>query len=97
MSPVFAVFVILAVVAVVFVVFLILRAAMLWYWKIDESLAVLKEIRDLLAAQQKTQKRQSQPVNQTKTDRDASAAERASMSADELELERQALAMPRKD
>jgi len=88
---------ILVALAVFVVVFLIFRAAVLWYWKIDESLAVLKEIRDLLAAQQKTQKRQSQPANQTKAERDSSAAERASMSADELELERQALATPRKD
>ena len=35
---------------VVLVIFLILREAVCWYWKINETLSVLKEIRDLLAS-----------------------------------------------
>ena len=33
---------------VILVVFLILREVVCWYWKINETLSVLKEIRDLL-------------------------------------------------
>lgn len=90
----------LVIVLAVAILFLLLkwnRDLLCWYFKINESLAVLTEIRDLLAAQQKTQKRHPQPANPTKAEREAIAAERASMSADELELERQALAAPRKD
>ena len=31
------------------VVFLILREVFCWYWKINQSVALLKEVRDLLA------------------------------------------------
>jgi hypothetical protein len=33
---------------VIFVIFLILREAVCWYWKINERISLLKEIRDLL-------------------------------------------------
>lgn len=33
---------------IIIVVFLILREVVCWYWKINETLSVLKEIRDLL-------------------------------------------------
>lgn len=87
----------LAVIAVVVVVFLILRELMLWYWRINESLSVLKEIRDLLEAQQKKSTKQPSPAAQTRTEREAIVAERVSVSVDEKELERQALSSPNPD
>ena len=38
----------IVVVAVLIVAFLVLREFNCWYWKINEGLVVLKEIRDLL-------------------------------------------------
>jgi hypothetical protein len=35
---------------VLILVFLVLREAVCWYWKINKSLALLTEIRDLLAS-----------------------------------------------
>lgn len=41
---------ILTVLAVVVVVFLIVREVFCWYWKINQTVALLTEIRDLLAS-----------------------------------------------
>src|SRR6056297_289607 len=38
---------------IIAVIFLILREVMCWYWKINESISLLKEIRDLLKNNQK--------------------------------------------
>ena len=40
------------VLVVLFIVFLILRELFCWYWKINESVGLLHEIRDLLAKNQ---------------------------------------------
>ena len=40
---------ILTILAVIAVVFLVLREVMCWYWKINEGLSLLKEIRNLLS------------------------------------------------
>ena len=44
-----AVFAILIGISVTFVVFLLLREVFCWYWKINRAVALLGEIRDLLA------------------------------------------------
>lgn len=41
---------ILTVLAVVIVVFLIVREILCWYWKVNQAVALLTEIRDLLAS-----------------------------------------------
>lgn len=41
--------VILIVLAIVLVVFLLVREVLCWYWKINKAIALLTEIRDLLA------------------------------------------------
>lgn len=41
---------ILTVLAIVIVVFLIVREILCWYWKVNQALALLTEIRDLLAS-----------------------------------------------
>lgn len=41
-------FSILAILAIVIVVFLALREGICWYWKINERVALLEEIRNLL-------------------------------------------------
>ncbi len=41
---------------ILIIVFLILREVVCWYWKINESLSVLKEIRDLLKVSQDSSK-----------------------------------------
>ena len=46
---------------VILIVFLILREIFCWYWKINETLSVLKEIRDLL-------KGNSPPATASKSD-----------------------------
>jgi len=84
--------VILLVLVIIFVLFLIGRELVCWYWKINESLAVLKEIRDLLAAQQKTPHR---PI--TATEREANASAKALRGLDAAELERQALSADNTD
>jgi hypothetical protein len=73
----------------------ILRELACWYWKINESLGVLKEIRDLLAAQQTRSQIRSQPLSPV--EREAKTAEKALATIDEKELERQALGMPKAD
>lgn len=40
------------VVVILFIIFLILRELVCWYWKINESVGLLHEIRDLLARNQ---------------------------------------------
>lgn len=52
---------------VVLVVFLILRELICWYWKINEKVALLKEIRDLLRSQSTavSQAMQAQITGQT--------------------------------
>jgi hypothetical protein len=41
---------ILIALAVVLVVFLIVREVLCWYWKVNQAIALLTEIRDLLAS-----------------------------------------------
>ncbi len=40
----------LVTILILLVIFLILREVVCWYWKINETLSVLKQIRDLLAS-----------------------------------------------
>lgn len=72
------------------------RELFCWYCKINELLSVLKEIRDLLAAQQqKSKKPTEQSHDQTK--RAAQTATSTAMSNEDKELERQALSTPNPD
>lgn len=41
---------ILTVLAVVVIVFLVVREILCWYWKVNQAVALLTEIRDLLAS-----------------------------------------------
>lgn len=67
-----------------------------WYWKINESLSVLKEIRDLMAAQQPKPKKSSEQSH-AQTKRAAQTAPSTAMSDEDRELERQSLSMPNPD
>ena len=64
---------ILVVLIVLAVIFLVLRELVCWYWKINQHIALLTEIRDLLAAKQIShgapQSEQSEP-SPTKPTRD---------------------------
>jgi len=72
------------------------RELFCWYCKINESLSVLKEIRDLMAAQQqKPNKSTAQSHGQTK--RAAQTTTSTAMSNEDKELERQALSMRNPD
>lgn len=77
---------------VLIIVFLIARELVCWYWKINESLEVLKEIRDLLAAQQKGNQRSLSPA-----EKEEKARKKALREVDESELERQAMAAKNPD
>lgn len=89
--------VVLVALVILTLLFILGRELVCWYWKINESLGVLKEIRDLLVLQQKKPTRQSSQAAQARAEREAIAVERASLSADEIELERQALSAPNPD
>jgi len=83
MNPILVLIVVLITLVVIF---LIARELVCWYWKINESLDVLKEIRDLLASQQN-------PIRAlSPSEREEKETKKALKAVDDKELERQALA-----